>query len=258
MLRAGYLWPVHGPANPKSPNTAAELFPTTRWTRIAAIQGGDGADRARALDEVMGQYRFPLYCLLRKRGLQHHDAEDVLHEFLSYLLRNSGLERADASVGRLRSFLSAAVVRFMNNWLASETKRKRCLDPLPGAQEDLSRYEEQEIAASDTPESLFEKQWAIGLITAAFNRLASQCQASGQTELFAALSPVLLSGGTLHSHESEKLAASLSLKPGALRTALWRMRTDFRQVLRAEVRETVALEREIDAEIAHLFSVVAS
>ncbi len=206
----------------------------------------------------MGQYRYPLYCFLRRKGLQHCDAEDVLHDFLAYLLKQGGLDRADARTGRLRSYLSVGLLRILNNWHRSESRRQRGLKPLPGADQDLSRYEEEQFASDDSPESVYEKQWAIELISSAFNRIAAQSETAGRAVVFAALSSVLLGGGTLHEHETEKIAAELSLNTGAVRTALSRLRADFRHALRAEVRETVAHEQEIDGEIEHLFTVFAA
>lgn len=67
-------------------------FPTTEWTLISRLKSEDGATSARALDDLCRQYHYPLYCLIRSRGLAHHDAEDALHDFLAKLLRLESLQ----------------------------------------------------------------------------------------------------------------------------------------------------------------------
>ena len=98
-------------SNGKDPN-----FPTTAWTLISRIRSRDEKVAARALDEICAQYHYPLYCYIRRRGLDHHDAQDALHDFLAKLLRLETFENAQEEKGRLRSLLAAALSRFLINW----------------------------------------------------------------------------------------------------------------------------------------------
>src|SRR5687767_4122376 len=88
-------------------------FPTTHWTLIARLKGPDDGDARRALNEICAQYHYPLYCYIRRRGLEHHDAEDALHDFLARLLRLDSLEKASAAQGRLRGYLCVSLQRFL-------------------------------------------------------------------------------------------------------------------------------------------------
>lgn len=82
-----------------------------RPTPRAAIRS-----RCAALDNLCAQYHYPLYCYIRRDGLDHHDAQDALHDFLAKLLRNDSFGAADSERGRLRTFLLTALQRFLANW----------------------------------------------------------------------------------------------------------------------------------------------
>ena len=55
----------------------------------------------------------------------------------------------------------------------------------------------------------------------------------------------------------DKVAARLGLSEPALRVAVHRLRKRYREVLRAEVTQTVADPAEVDAELRHLLAAVA-
>ena len=62
-----------------------DIFVTTRWTLVleAGRKSSPGADRALA--ELCQAYWYPLYVYLRRRGCDHHQAEDVTQGFFVHL-----------------------------------------------------------------------------------------------------------------------------------------------------------------------------
>ena len=56
----------------------------------------------------------------------------------------------------------------------------------------------------------------------------------------------------------EGLAAELGMSAGALRVAVHRMRRKYRNILRAEIAETVSTPEEIDEEIRFLLSALSA
>ena len=112
------------PQNVTQPDPQPEEMPTTHWSLIARLKGVDTEQARMALDELCRAYHYPLYCYIRRRGLPHHDADDVLHEFLAKLLRLDTFGVADAEKGRLRSFLLVALRRFLNTWHKDQQKRR--------------------------------------------------------------------------------------------------------------------------------------
>lgn len=229
-------------------------FPATHWTLIRRLHSSDEAVVRRALDDLCAQYHYPLYCYLRRRGLDYHDAEDALHDFLAKLVRLDAFADADAGKGRLRSFLATMLQRFLINWRRdrSERSRESSLDVILLGAAPEERYEQEQFAEHDTPETLFDRKWSHELLVRVLNRLGESYAAKGKAAVFETLQPVLQAGGSLRGHNTGALAASLSITEGALRVALSRLLRDYREVLDEEVLQTVDSRGAVDGEIAHL------
>ena len=231
-------------------------FPTTRWTLVAHLRSADPDVARRALEELLKQYRYPLYAYIRRRGLTHHDAEDALHDFLEKLLRLQSLEDADAAFGRLRGFLSKSLGRFLVDWQRHDARHGLVGYGLPPdvARSDEARYAQERFAADDTAELVFERKWGHALMERVLSRLRMQCDQQGKRALFFALRPVLLAGGRLRGHDGAAIAKGLGMTEATLRVALSRHLRDYRKVLEEEVLQTVGRPEDVPGEIAHLMS----
>ena len=86
-------------------------------------------------------------------------------------------------------------------------------------------------------------------------RLEAEYQQEGKTELFAALQPCLV--GDRETLPYAELARQLDQNEGTVRVAVHRLRQRYRELLRAEIAHTVASADEVDAEMHHLFKVLA-
>lgn len=235
-------------------NEGHGCFPATHWTLIHRLRSSDAAVARRALDDLCAQYYYPLYCYIRRRGFDQHDAEDALHDFFSKLLRLDALTEADAGKGRLRSFLSTMLQRFLINWRRDHRDRSResgsC--DLPQGVDAEERYQQEQLTEHDTPETLFDRKWSHEMLVRVLHRLGESYSSKGKAILFENLEPVLQTGGSLRGHDAAALAARLSITEGALRVSLSRLLRDYRKVLDEEVLQTVRTSDEVDAEIAHL------
>ena len=224
---------------------------------MARLRSGDPGEARRALEDLIVQYRYTLYAYIRRRGLSHHDAEDALHDFLLRMLNARGLEEADRNRGRLRGFLGTALGNFIANWQRDEARRGRIAQELPGdpADSEEARYAQERFSGEDTPEQVFERKWGHALMARVMEQLKKKCGERGRNALFAALRPVLISGGSLRGHDPAAIAASLGMNEGALRVALLRHLRDYRTLLEVEVAQTVEDPKEVPDEIAYLMSV---
>lgn len=229
-------------------------FPTTQWTLISRLRSKDDAVSSRALDELCAQYHYPLYCYIRRRGLDHHDAQDVLHDFLAKLIRLESFQAAEEEKGRLRGFLGTSLSRFLSSWHSSRSKRAHdvSLDEELDLAAAEQRFQRERLSDEETPERLFERKWAHELIRHVLRRMKREHAAGGKQALFDALKPVLLDGGSLRGHDHEAIAATLGMSPGALRTSLSRFLDRFRDMLRDEVAQTVDDVVEVEDEITYL------
>ena len=101
-----------------------------------------------------------------------------------------------------------------------------------------------------TPEALYERRWALDMLERAAAEVRSHYEKNGRADLFDALKPFLGADGAAVPYS--ELADQLGQSEGALRTALSRLRSRWRQQLRALVRETVAEETDTVGELEEL------
>lgn len=236
---------------------ASGKFPTTHWTLIRRLKSPDPGTARRALDDLCAQYYYPLYCYIRHRGFDHHDAEDALHEFFIKLLRLEAFEDARAERGRLRAFLGTALRRFLINWTRDQRHRGQevSLDLAHPTGDPEERFRRERFTDADTPERIFDRKWGLELLHRVVHRLGESYAARGRAPVFETLRPVLLAGGSLRGEDTPRLAAALSTTEGAVRVALSRLLRDYRGFLEDEVLQTVDTRAEVDAEISHLMQV---
>jgi DNA-directed RNA polymerase specialized sigma24 family protein len=217
-------------------------LPQTEWTLIARLQHGDEQEARRALNDLCAQYHYPLYCYLRRRGHSHHDAQDILHEFLAKMLRNQAFANANAERGRLRCMLLVSLQRFTASWHRAQSHRDLEIssEDLPSLETAAQRYQAEQFTEQDTPDRVFDRKWTLELLSASLRRLGEDYERRGKGELFQILCPALIHGGSLRGEDPETLAARANLSPGALRVAFSRLLVDYREALRLEILETVS------------------
>ena len=85
-------------------------------------------------------------------------------------------------------------------------------------------------------------------------RLREEFTRDGKEHVFDELKSALTGGKIPYA----EIAARLDMKEGGVRTAIHRMRTRYRDIVRAEIAETVASPAEVDAEMQHLFAALST
>ena len=109
-----------------------------------------------------------------------------------------------------------------------------------------------ELGHDLTAERIFDRVWAVQLLELVVARLRDEFEAKGKSAEFEVLQTFL--SGKKGNDSHDQAAAQLGLSPDATRQAAHRMRKRYRELLRAEVAQTVAGEDEIDDEIRGLFA----
>jgi RNA polymerase sigma-70 factor (ECF subfamily) len=242
----------HEPDRP-SAGFARPEFATTRWSVVLAA-GRDHTPQAQAaLESLCQAYWRPLYGYLRRYGCQPQEAEDVVQGFFARLLEKKDLSRVSPERGRFRSFLLASLKHF----LANERDRARAARRGGGRSafsldvEAAERRYAAEISHLQTPEAAFDRQWALTLLERVQKQLRDEFTAAGKQARFEQLHP-LLSGESGGSYR--EAAAALGMSENAVMVAVHRLRQRFRELLRAEIAQTVEGEEAIDEEIHALFA----
>jgi DNA-directed RNA polymerase specialized sigma24 family protein len=221
---------------------------------VLAAGGNDPQAAREALSSLCHTYWYPLYAYLRRKGLDPEDARDLTQGFLASLIERQDFERLHQDRGRFRGFLLASLKHYVSNWSARERTQKRGggwhIVPLENAE---GRYvAEPEDRA--TPETLFERRWALAVVDGLLADLRAQWTAQGRASEFDELKACLL--GQTPAGGYAAVAARLETSEGAVKAAVHRLRRRFQSLLRLRVAETVAEEGDIDEEIRHLIRVL--
>ncbi|HEY7120841.1 MAG TPA: sigma-70 family RNA polymerase sigma factor [Tepidisphaeraceae bacterium] len=227
-------------------------FVTTRWSIVVAAGGqGDGSHARRALEDLCRGYWYPLYAYVRRKGCQPDDAADLVQGFVTALLDRRAFAAADPTRGRFRAFLLASFDHFIANQRRHDNAHKRGggktfvgLDFADGER----RYA-LEPAHDLTPDRIYQRRWALSLIDAAMARLRQDYADRGKALVFDALAPLISAPS---DQPYAQLAQQLGMTEGAVKVAVHRLRKRCRDLLRDEVKETVADSTEVEDELAYL------
>jgi RNA polymerase sigma factor (sigma-70 family) len=229
-------------------------FHTTQWSLIVAAAGQEGETSKAALADLCQAYWYPLYAFLRRRGNIADDARDLTQGFFAALLEKDYLADADPERGRFRSFLLTAVSRFAakEHDRAAALKRGGGQRFLPIDFNDGEQRYLREPADNWTPQRIFERRWALTLLDRTLARLRHEHEASGKLAHFDALKTFLT--GQAGAPSLRQVAEQLEMTEGAVKVAVHRLRQKYRELLRAEIAQTVAAEEEVDSELALLLA----
>lgn len=106
-----------------------------------------------------------------------------------------------------------------------------------------------------TPESLFERGWALSLLNDVLRRLEAEYDGDGKREWMEAMRPALTTDRNAINYRD--IAGQLGMTETAARVAVHRLRQRYRRLIQAEVAGTVAGPAEAEEEMRHLFQVLA-
>jgi RNA polymerase sigma factor (sigma-70 family) len=165
----------------------APPFPATRHSTLARIRGADEAERRRGLQALAEAYWRPVYGYLRLQWRRpHEEAADLAQDLFAQILHKGLLASFDPRRARLRTFLRLCI----DSLVAGQDRAARRLKR--GGAEQVVSFDAAEARASyervaapaESPEALFEKEWARGLFAAALQRLRERCQREGKEQQY--------------------------------------------------------------------------
>jgi DNA-directed RNA polymerase specialized sigma24 family protein len=229
-------------------------FPTTHWSRVAHAVDPAAPEARAALAELCRAYWYPIYAFIRRKGNDPEQALDLTQGYFAHLLERGIVAAADPVRGRFRSFLLADCRHFLAH------ERERGAAARRGGQHvvlsinasDAEGQYQLEPAHEQTPERLFERDWALALLEDVLAVIRRDYESSGRGAMFEVLK-VVLEAGSNHVSQAE-IAARLGTSEAAAQVAVHRLRKRYRAALRAAIAATVADLAEVDDELNALFA----
>ena len=242
-------------------NTPGETsrFAPTRWTLVLRASGGSDESKV-ALSELCEAYYAPVLAFVRREGRDEDEARELTQEFFSRLLSEPRLGGVEPGRGRFRSYLLGAVKHF----LASERERRSAakrgggqalISIEAGAGTDTTSELQIRDPKTTVSDAFFDRQWATALVDRAVVALGAEAQAEGKAAQFNALKPWLV--GENASLSQADAARELGLSEGAVKVGLHRLRKRFREVVKAEIAQTVDHPAQVMDELRYLVEVLA-
>jgi DNA-directed RNA polymerase specialized sigma24 family protein len=233
-------------------------FHTTRWTLVGSARG-DSPEARQALSELCAAYYAPVVAFLRREGREEDAARELAHAFFAKVLADESLGEVERGRGRFRSYLLGAVKHFLANRRRYDERQKRgehAEHAALGVGTDTSPGIDVADPNAFPPDAAFDRAWALSIIERALGTLQHENEAAGQAEQFSALKPWLAPVGTLAAQADT--ANRLGLTEGAVKVAIHRLRRRFRELVRAEVAQTLYDPAELDDEMRLLIAALAN
>jgi len=233
------------------------VFATTHWSVVLQAGMRDSSQGAAALEKLCQTYWYPLFSFIRRQGRTVEDAKDLTQQFFARLLERKDFETVDSRKGKFRTFLLAALTHFLSNERDYVQAAKRgggriivSLDTI--AAEQLRGLEP---ASNLSPDKLFDQRWAMALLEQAVTHLREEMSVDGKAGQFEQLKTFL----TNEPREGEyaAVAARLGTTNHSLAVSVHRLRQRYRELVRAEVANTVSSPTEVEDEMRHLYAALS-
>jgi RNA polymerase sigma-70 factor (ECF subfamily) len=232
-------------------------FMPTRWTLVLRARGESPAAQA-ALEELCEAYYAPVLTFIRHAGGDEDAARDLTQEFFARLLARHGINTVEPGRGRFRSFLLGAVKHFLADQHDHARAAKRgggrtVVSLEAGAAPNTTTALQIPDPAGPAPDTVFDRQWALTLVERALNALAGEFAAAGKAEQFEILKPWLL--GEIDFMSQADAGRRLAMTEGAAKVAIHRLRKRFRELVKAEIAQTVGDAALVAEELRYLLEV---
>lgn len=225
-------------------------FGSTRWSLVAALRDGAGMQR-NPLAELTRSYCYPVYAYLRRRGHGPDGASRLLLGFFQWL--GDQITHSDpATFGRFRDFLLDRLQAFMERpdtgigapWLIRDIDFA-----------ELERRLLEEHGGSAGPEAVFARSFALQVLRRGRMLLREEMRHNERETMFDLLDTYLT------RDPSPDIVAELAHRLGigslAVQVAIRRLRQRFRELVEAELQDTVSNPADLEAERAALHQILS-
>jgi len=229
-------------------------LPTTHWSLVARAGVDDAKARREALGELLACYLQPLRAhLVYGKRLSPEEADDLLQEFIAgKVVEKDLIAHADRQLGRFRTFLLAALDRFLIDAFRREAAQRRS----PGKGRVVAIGDREDLVRGEpSPSDAFDAAWARQVIADALRSMEQECEASGRSDVWGVFQ-ARVAEPTLHGAEPldyEALIERFALKsPSQASNVLMTGKRMFARALKAVVGRYALTDDEIETEIREL------
>ena len=230
-------------------------FQSTRWSLILKVKDQHSNESREALEQLCQTYWYPLYAYVRRRVIDAHEAMDITQGFFTHLLEKSGIDSVNPDRGRFRAFMLASVKNFLrNDWRSKNTQRRGGDVQIYSLHEEDFEQRFQSQTSDTEPDCQFERDWVASLLRRVMERLRSDYEAAGRTDLFELLHPYLVANSD--RMPQAEISEKTGLGKSAVKMSIHRMRKQYARYVREEISETLDSPEDVEDELTKLIALV--
>ena len=242
----------------------ANQFATTRWSVVlaSADSQADEPKAREALAQLCQTYWRPIFAFICRRGHSIPDAQDLTQDFFVMVLKGRLLQRADPDRGRFRCLLLKALQDFLVNVGDKQRAIKRGGDAQFVSWDEWMAEAPSHLAISAEQsgtwpaERIFDVRWAATAAEHALRQLGEECENRGRRRVFDVLNDYLAAERQDISYS--KLSKTLGVPEASVKRLIHELRVRYRDLLRAEVAQTVEKPQDVDEELRYLCAALAA
>lgn len=237
-------------------------FPQTHWSLISRCQDTDGPAYRESFEALCGRYWAPAYWFIRRYWVRDPEqAKDLCQAFFLRFYEKDFLRSVDAQKGRFRSFVCAALRRFLSKEHRDANRLKRrpaggVLLSVEALREEHEGFElPAEEAGPEEMEAMFREEWKRTIVRNAVTRMREQARGTDRNdavEIFARYQVEYEKGSR---PTRPQLAEAFGLTLNQVNYALRGMEKEFVQAIKVELRDQVSSEEDFTAEARDLFGI---
>ena len=234
---------------------ASGQFNTTHWSVVLlAGQAGSTASQT-ALEKLCRSYWQPVCSFARRKGWGEEDAKDLTQQFFASLLERNDFRGLDPSRGKFRTFLLTSFTHFLANEYDRASALKRGGGRALLSLEELPPDEPGLASPEISPGSLYDLRWAQTIVQMALKELTAEMRQAGKEAQFTALRRFLTAGA--EAGDYALVAEKIGVESSSVPVMVHRLRQRYRELVRAEVAQTVSSPLELEEEMRYLLAVLS-
>jgi len=225
-----------------------KAFPETTLGFAGGLRNPATADYTRSLETLCSRYWKPVYSYIRIAWAKsNEDAKDLTQAFFAWLLEEDALRKYDPSRGGFRAYLKVLLRRFVGHVERDLHRLKRGggarVFSLDGEAPQLPELQSGNV----DPEKVFERVWLEEIVQQSIGRVRERFVASGKEMRFRAYESFALASDADRPSYAD-IAARHGMTVGEVEKALFLVREEIRQELRAALARSAGSDRELEDE----------
>jgi RNA polymerase sigma-70 factor (ECF subfamily) len=228
-------------------------FSTTAWTDVIAARGTSTEKSRRAVEDLCRKYWKPVYAFLRRKGRRPEEAADLVQDYFAEALRKDYFAGADRERGKFRTYVLATLRRFLSGHRAARRRtNERPIDLIPPDELTESARLARDIEGSASPDEIYCREWARALVAAAIERMREQHRSTRRERYVEVFMAQIEAAAAGKAATYAQLAERFGVSETDVTNFLHRGRRLYDAALRAELRNSVNSDKEVEEELGEL------